>query len=293
MGTAISSPLVVSFGGGTDSTAMLIEMHRRGIRPDLILFADTGKDNAEKPPTYTHVQLMDGWCRERWGIGITVVRNDGMYGSLEKNCIEKQMLPSIAYGFKSCSDKYKRRPQEKYCRQWPTAITCWELGGKLTKAIGYNADEWHRQHNITEDAEYQYRYFLIEWGITKRMCREICLSAIGYVPCKSACFFCPSSKKAEVIRLAAEYPDLFNRAVAMERNVDYHSKETEMECPECGGSGCGVCGQRGFFVIDGNTTVGLGRNWSWEELVKADANQFKLFPEAPEISCMCFDGEAA
>jgi hypothetical protein len=41
-------PLVVAYGLGVDSTAVLIELHRRYIRLDLILFADTG---AEKPET--------------------------------------------------------------------------------------------------------------------------------------------------------------------------------------------------------------------------------------------------
>jgi hypothetical protein len=41
-------PLVVAYRLGVDSTAMLIEFARRGIRPDLILFADTG---GEKPET--------------------------------------------------------------------------------------------------------------------------------------------------------------------------------------------------------------------------------------------------
>ncbi len=43
------SLLVVSYGVGLDSTAMLVEMHNRGMRPDLILFSDTG---GEKPETY-------------------------------------------------------------------------------------------------------------------------------------------------------------------------------------------------------------------------------------------------
>ena len=41
-------PLAVAYGSGVDSTAMLIEFVRRGILPDLILFADTG---GEKPKT--------------------------------------------------------------------------------------------------------------------------------------------------------------------------------------------------------------------------------------------------
>jgi hypothetical protein len=37
-----SRPLLVpAYGAGRDSTALLIELHRRGIVPDLILFADT------------------------------------------------------------------------------------------------------------------------------------------------------------------------------------------------------------------------------------------------------------
>ena len=43
------NPLVVAYGLGVDSTAMLVEFAHRGIRPDLILFADTG---GEKPETY-------------------------------------------------------------------------------------------------------------------------------------------------------------------------------------------------------------------------------------------------
>ena len=38
----IGQPLVVSYGLGVDSTAMLIHLQQQGIRPDLILFADTG-----------------------------------------------------------------------------------------------------------------------------------------------------------------------------------------------------------------------------------------------------------
>ncbi len=201
-------------------------------------------------------------------------------------------MPAIVYGFKSCSEKYKLRPQLKHLKAWQPAIDCWAAGDRVIRAVGFNADEWHRVKSF-DDPRFTVRYFLVEWGITRRMCREVCLAGIGYVPTKSACYFCPSSKKSEVIRLAAEYPDLFARAVAMESNVDYNSKDVQMECPECGGGGCNVCEHRGHFIVAGNTVVGLGRHWSWKELVAADENQFKLFPEAPEISCMCFDGEEA
>ena len=48
-------PVVVAYGMGVDSTAMLIGLHQRGIRPDLILFADTG---GEKPDTYLYAPII-------------------------------------------------------------------------------------------------------------------------------------------------------------------------------------------------------------------------------------------
>jgi 3'-phosphoadenosine 5'-phosphosulfate sulfotransferase (PAPS reductase)/FAD synthetase len=45
-------PLVVAYGLGVNSTAMLVEFAPRGIRPDPVLFADTG---GEKPETYVRL----------------------------------------------------------------------------------------------------------------------------------------------------------------------------------------------------------------------------------------------
>lgn len=42
-------PVVLAYGIGVDSTALLIELEARGEAPDLVLTADPG---AEKPATY-------------------------------------------------------------------------------------------------------------------------------------------------------------------------------------------------------------------------------------------------
>ena len=41
----LSLPKFVSYGGGKNSTAMLVLMYANGIKPDAILFADTGGEN--------------------------------------------------------------------------------------------------------------------------------------------------------------------------------------------------------------------------------------------------------
>lgn len=55
-------PVVLAYGIGVDSTALLIEKHARGEAPDLCLSADTG---VEKPATYAYLDVIRPWMRDR------------------------------------------------------------------------------------------------------------------------------------------------------------------------------------------------------------------------------------
>jgi 3'-phosphoadenosine 5'-phosphosulfate sulfotransferase (PAPS reductase)/FAD synthetase len=94
-------PLVVAYGLGVDSTAMLIEFAHRGIRPDLILFADTG---GEKPETYAYLPVIQDYLG-RVGFPAVVtaryVPTRAEYHTLEQQCLKTGTLPSLAYGGKS------------------------------------------------------------------------------------------------------------------------------------------------------------------------------------------------
>src|SRR5437763_4685357 len=94
-------PLVVAYGLGVDSTAMLIEFAKRGIRPDLILFADTG---GEKPETYAYLKVIRPFLARAGFPDVTVVRyrpKRAAYATLEDQCLHTRTLPSLAYGGKS------------------------------------------------------------------------------------------------------------------------------------------------------------------------------------------------
>jgi hypothetical protein len=252
---------VVAYGGGTNSTAMLVLMHEQGMRPDLILFADTG---GEKPHTYTHVAQVSEWCKSVGFPEITTVKKRGRVyvgETLEENCLRQNMLPSIAYGYKSCSLKYKVQPQDMYCNNHAGCQAVWTKEGKILKFIGYDADETRRAKIFTDD-KYAYIYPLIsqDWG------REECVEAIARVglqqPGKSACFFCPSSKKAEIIQVRQQYPDLMERALKMEAQANLTSVK------------------------------GLGRSFSWAEFLQATDAQQQLFSDAgKEMDCGCYDGD--
>ena len=98
---------MVSYGGGVNSTALLIGLHQHRIPVDLILFADTG---AEHPHTYAYLDIMDRWLKGHGMPPITRVyktTRDSKRLTLEQECLQSGTLPSIAYGFKRCSLKHK------------------------------------------------------------------------------------------------------------------------------------------------------------------------------------------
>src|SRR5437763_1512685 len=114
----MNEPVVVAFGGGVNSTAMLVGLRDRGRRPDLILFADTG---GEKPETYASLVAFDGWLRQVGFPAVVRVANDGVRPALEADCLARRTLPSLAFGWRTCADRYKRRPQDKYVAGWGPA----------------------------------------------------------------------------------------------------------------------------------------------------------------------------
>lgn len=234
---------------------MLIGMVIKGVPVDLTLFADTG---GEKPHTYRHVERFSEWLVGNGYPPVITVRY--ARETLEANCLRIKSLPSIAYGYKKCSLKFKRDPQNKYCNNWTPAKQAWKRGEKVIKLIGYDATEARR--GLASDKKYVYRYPLIEWGWTRDKCLEVCESA-GFEVGKSACFYCPSSKAHEIKLLKKQYPDLANRALAMESNA---------------------------VLTD---IKGLGRDFSWREMLDFDEAQMKMFDEnwsTNEMPCGCYDG---
>lgn len=230
--------LVVSFGGGVDSTALLVELKNRGIRPDLILFADTG---GEKPETYAHVRTVSFWCLTVGFPAVTTVRyipTRSPYATLEGECIKNETLPSLAFGMKSCSLKWKVTPQQRYVKKhFPGAAITWAIGLDASPA-----DEKRCKTYAAKAVEGDRRWYpLQDWGFNRDKCKEIIRREGLPVPPKSSCFFCPAMKKDEIIQLKETHPGLHQRALTIEQNA-----------------------------IDGKhnlkTTKGLGRRFAWKEL---------------------------
>lgn len=234
------NPLVVSFGGGVDSTAMIIGYAEESIVPDAIIFADVG---AEHPETYQHVTETIPWLLEILKFPpLVTVRYElkkpvnGMYKTIEEQCLVNRTLPSAAFGMKKCSQKWKGGPLDAWVsKEFADHIAA---GGVVDRAIGYEANETRRgggQGNA--DPRFNWVYPLREWGWT----REDCIAKIESWSLpevrKSSCFFCPHSKPSEVRELAQSYPELAARAIAVEdAGLPYAKKVTGLWRRPCKGT---------------------------------------------------------
>lgn len=209
------NPKVVSYGLGRDSTAMLVLMKRKGIRPDAITWANTG---SEKQKTYKYLPVINRWLISVGFPTVTVVQYNpkrAPYHTLEGNMVQNATLPGATFNIGSCTAKFKIEPQNKWTRNWVPAKEAWERGDKVIKYIGFEAGEEYRLKRAdakahagrdgAKDAKlYLYEMPLIDWGYTLERCIEVIQDEGLPVPPKSACFFCPNSKEQEIDALSPD-----------------------------------------------------------------------------------------
>jgi len=227
--------LIVNFGGGVDSSAIIVELAALYLagddtaRPDLVVFADTGD---ELPEVYENVRRIARFVEETFDLELVIVSRPNNipgrvgYKSLSENCITNETLPSEAFGRGACSSKWKYEAIDAflYGRKRPLRAGWLELNGftdKAIKCIGYDATETvsgkrAKNAKIAEDAQSFYRYPLVEWGYSRELCKDAIARAGLPIPQKSACFMCPNQTPEELVVMSTKHRGLFLRALAIE-----------------------------------------------------------------------------
>tara|TARA_R100001463_G_C3513790_1_gene220202 strand:+ start:64 stop:900 length:837 start_codon:yes stop_codon:yes gene_type:complete len=217
---------ILSYGGGTNSTALLIEWINRGKDLDAVIFADTG---SEQPYTYQFIEsYIKPYCKEKKIPFETVTYKAGpRVKAVQKGDWEEGQVVTIydwyAYSRsvpsvwkRSCTDNFKIIPITRLVKEkYPDSI----------ELIGIDAGETHRAKQV-EDPEtgemiYLYpdkKYPLIEWGIDREGCRKIITDHGWPNPKKSGCYFCPFQSKKDWIKLYHDSPYLFNKSLELETN---------------------------------------------------------------------------
>lgn len=188
----------LSFGGGVDSTALMLLLHEQDKKFETVFV----NHNGDKPETYAYIEYL----REQ-GYVITEIKPDvswkGHFSDIYEYFYFHKSVPLI--GFRICTDKFKIRPFNKYVQRPCTAL------------IGFDAQEKKRVNKRTEKGITK-EYPLIENGLTRNDCKQLIRKHGLKVPPKSGCYFCPFQTKKEWKKLMVTHPALFKKAVALENN---------------------------------------------------------------------------
>lgn len=243
---------IATYGGGVNSTAMILLLMEQEIKLDYIVFADTG---GEKPNTYEYIKYFNSYLVDKLYTPIKIIKRSDKTKSIDDTLrdeiIRRETLPAIAFGFKTCSLKWKVEPSDRYIKsilkkeQYP-----------YIKYVGYDTDEEHRIKK-TIYPKYELRYPLIDAEFDRADCKKYIEKCGLKVPPKSSCYFCPSMKGYEIIELQKQYPELLTDALAIEKNA----------------------------MPNLDTVKGLGRTKSWDSIIQQQVINF----EPIQKNCGCKD----
>ena len=163
----------------------------------------------------------------------TIQRLAGIYGNMVGNAT----LTGLAFGGKSCSVKWKIEALGPHRVDNPLLQEAWLNGERVQKCIGFDATEDHRVKGTggggtyavgnfaicnrkglpAFSGRYSVLYPLREYGFDRPKCGRVIADAGLPVPPKSACFFCPAMRLAEIQRLQIIDPEYAILAFEMER----------------------------------------------------------------------------
>jgi hypothetical protein len=215
---------VISYGGGVQSTAMVL-LAARGELPhgpyDAALLANVGNDS-ENPATLRFLEdVMIPWS-ERTGFPVHVldrIKRDGsvetLYGRLTREGSRSLPIPirmsNGAPGTRSCTHDFKIQVLGKWLKKHGASAE-----NVATVAIGISTDEIQRVGNKKVMPYEQPVYPLIDLGMDRSACMRVISDEGLPVPAKSSCWFCPFHRPSVWREMRRDSPDTFQKAVDLE-----------------------------------------------------------------------------
>lgn len=221
---------IFSYGGGVQSVAIALLIEQGKLpRPKHIVMADTGR---ERTSTWEYLHEHIQPRMEAIGLPVEIAPHDlatvDLYshgGSLLIPAYTTQKLdyvPEAVYDKTSklrtfCSNQWKVYVIERYLSRTH----------KLTRSkynfwLGFSLDEIRRVKTDSNGRNRTpgYRYPLIDiYPVTRNDCTRFILDSGLPLPRKSACWMCPHQTDAEWDELKRNYPDDWQKAVELEREI--------------------------------------------------------------------------
>jgi len=181
----------LSFGGGVNSVALYILLKQEDQRFEAV-FADHG---ADWPDTQEYIKWMQA---NGYPVTVLQARRDGL--PLYDYYWQHRMIPTRVN--RHCTDHFKIRVLLAYFQN------------PALELLAFDAGEAHRAEGFPRQ---NVSFPLIEKGTDRNGCLEIIRRAGWPLPRKSGCFLCPFQRVGQWEELARRYPDLLERAMALEK----------------------------------------------------------------------------
>lgn len=213
---------VISYGGGVQSTALVVMAVQGELGPvDAALFSNVG-DDSEHPDTLAYIRTVAQPWAERHGLPMHTLhrtRRDGQRETLmEQLGRSKRSLPipvrmqdTGAPGTRSCTATFKIKVVGKWLRAHGASKK-----HPADVLIGISWDEAMRIGNKHVAAYERPLYPLVERRLTREDCKRIIERAGLPVPPKSSCYFCPFHKPSTWARMRRDEPGLFQQSADLE-----------------------------------------------------------------------------
>lgn len=212
---------VFSYGGGWQSTAVLVLAAEGHLDYRTFLFANTG-DDSENPATIAYVRDHAIPYAQAHDLELHMldrVRRDGtietLYGRLTREGSRSLPIPvrmdNGAPGTRSCTADFKIKVIGRWLKKHgATAESPAAVG------IGISVDEvWRASTRVVQPYE-RVEYPLLDLRIRRADCPGIIAGAGLPVPPKSACWFCPFHSPVTWLDMRNDQPETFERACGLE-----------------------------------------------------------------------------
>ena len=199
---------VVSYGGGVNSTAMILFLVENKFPLDYVVFSDTGD---EMPGTYKYLEVMTKYLKEK-DIPFEIVKSKSGK-SLSQKCLERRVIPSQIWRW--CTRDFKVTPIHAFYRRFKCHVY---------QYMGIDYGEVRRMKPAKVDYVTNL-YPLIDFKIDRDGCTDLIQKAGLSIPVKSGCFLCKFNSMDRWYEIYQENPDLFEQAKIIEENNKHYGKQ--------------------------------------------------------------------
>lgn len=211
----------ISFGGGVQSTALLVLAAQGRIDFPLFLMANVG-DDSENPGTIRYIDEYARPYAADHGIELAVidrVKRDGstetLLGRLTREGSRSLPIPvrmsNGAPGTRSCTADFKIKVIGKELKRRGATPS-----SRATIGIGISVDEIHRANNRRTEPHEEIVYPLLDLGMRRTDCARVIREAGLPVPPKSSCWFCPFHRPETWHDQRRDEPELFEKSCQLE-----------------------------------------------------------------------------